>query len=88
MHLSLPVPAVKNASNYVHIFTELLKYWETCSDSERDLTTRYGFTLEMPNGVHIGIDFGHEKYVRLVRDDTGKIRCMANKGKIEHAALC
>jgi hypothetical protein len=88
MRLSLPLLAVENAYNYVHIFTELLKYWATCSEAEEDLIRKYGFTLETPNGAFVGIDYGHEKYVRLVRDSTGKVKRKANKAKIEHAALC
>lgn len=73
MCLSLPILAVSNAKNYVHIFTELLKYWKTCSKCEKNLIAQYGFVLETSNGVLAGIDYGHEKYVRLVRDTTGKI---------------
>jgi len=88
MRLSLPLLAVENAYNYVHIFTELLKYWATCSDAEQDLIKHYGFTLETPNGMHVGVDYGHEKYVRLVRDSTGKVKRKADKAKIEHSPLC
>jgi hypothetical protein len=61
MRLSLPTLAVSNAKNYVHIFTELLKYWTTCSKSEKSLIAQYGFVLETSNGVFVGIDYGFEK---------------------------
>jgi hypothetical protein len=88
MHLSLPILAVSNAKNYVHIFTELLKYWKTCSKCEKNLIAQYGFVLETSNGVFVGIDYGHEKYVRLVRDTTGKIYHARSVARIEHTAMC
>jgi len=87
MHLSLPLLAVENAHNYVLIFTEALKYWATCSIAEKDLIWKYGFTLETPNSVHVGMDFGMEKYVWLVRDSTGKVKRAGSELKIETAAL-
>ena len=88
MRLSLPLLAVENATNYILIFTELLKHWETCSVAEKDLMKKYGFVLETPNGIFVGVDYGHEKYVRLVRDETGKVKRRGLESKIEHAALC
>jgi hypothetical protein len=44
----------------------------------------YGFA----NGVNIGLDYGPEKYVKLVRDGIGKIKHHGNKGKIEHTSFC
>ena len=73
MRLSLPLLAVANAKNYVHIFTDFLKYWATALDAKKELVQKYGFTLETANGVTVALDYGHEKYVRLVRDSTGKI---------------
>ena len=37
MRLSLPLLAIANAKNYVHIFTDFLKYWATGSDAEKEL---------------------------------------------------
>ena len=88
MRLSLPLLAVSNAKNYVHIFTDFLKYWATASDAEKELVTKYGFTLETVNGVTVSLDYGHEKYVRLVRDSTGKIYRRGSKARIEFAGLC
>lgn len=53
MRFSLPLLAVANAGNYVHIFCDMLQYWETCSDAEHALVREYGFTLTTPNGVKI-----------------------------------
>jgi hypothetical protein len=86
MRLSLPLLAVENCTNYMLIFTEMLRYWDECSPAEEDLIRRYGFVLETPNGTFISMDFGMEKYVRLVRDTTGKIRRAGSQMKIEAAA--
>ena len=49
MRLSLPLLAVTNASNYVHIFCDVILYWETCSDCEQELLIKaYGFTMKTP----------------------------------------
>ena len=45
-------------------------------------------TMKTPNGVNIGLDYAQEKYVRLVRAGTGKIKRHGNKGKIEHTSFC
>lgn len=87
MRLSLPLLAVMNCNNYVLIFTETLKFWDGASELEKDIIRKYGFTLETPNGVHVGMDFGFEKYVRLVRDQVGKIHRVGNELKLESAAM-
>ena len=46
MRLSLPLLAVTNASNYDHIFCDMILYWETCSDCEQLLIKAYGFTMK------------------------------------------
>jgi hypothetical protein len=66
----------------------MILYWETCSDCEQLLIKAYGFTMKTPNGVNIGLDYVQEKYVRLVRDGTGRIKRHSNKGKIEHTSFC
>ena len=88
MRLSLPLLAVANAKNYVHIFTDFLKYWATASDAEKELIEKYGFTLETANGVTISLDYGHEKYVWLVRDSTGNFFRRGSQARIEYAGLC
>ena len=88
MRLSLPTLAVENATNYVLMFTELLKIWATCSGAERDLTKKHAFVVETPNGVFVGVGCCREKCVRLVRDETGKTTRRGTETKTEHAALC
>jgi hypothetical protein len=61
MCLSLPLLAVENCTNYMLIFTEMLRYWDECSHAEVDLIRRYAFVLETPNGTFISMDFGMEK---------------------------
>ena len=53
MRLYLPLLAVTN----VHIFCDMILYWETCSDCEQLLIKAYGFTMKTPNGVNIGLDY-------------------------------
>jgi hypothetical protein len=48
MRLSLPLLAVTNASNYVHIFCDMILYWEPCSGCEQLLIKAYGFTMKTP----------------------------------------
>ena len=62
----------------------MIYYSETCSQCEQRLIKAYGFV----NGVNIGLDYGPEKYVKLVRDGIGKIKHHGNKGKIEHTSFC
>jgi hypothetical protein len=63
MRLSSPLLAVKNASDYVHIFSDVFNtpsiyyYWETCSYCEQRLIKAYGFTMKTPNGVNVGLDY-------------------------------
>jgi len=88
MRLTLPLLAYTNSSWYVHIYSDLLQYWDTASDAEKEVIRKYGFTLKTPNGVTVGLDFGHEKYVRLVRDKTGKIKRRGAKARVESEAYC
>ena len=88
MRLTLPLLAYTNSSWYVHIYSNLLQYWDTASDAEKEVIRKYGFTLRTPNGVTVGLDFGHEKYVRLVRDKTGKIKQRGAKARVESEAYC
>lgn len=69
------------------IYTETLKVWETASERDREVIRKYGFTLRTPNGVNISMDFGMEKYVRLVRESTGKIKRAEFELKAKSAAL-
>ena len=85
MKLTLPLLAHTNSDVYVHLFADFIQYWETCSEAECKLIRLYGFTMESSNGARIGLDFGHEKYVRLVRDSTGKVAAHGGKARIEFA---
>jgi hypothetical protein len=37
MHLSLPLLMVLNAKNYVMIYTETLRFWDTASERDKDV---------------------------------------------------
>ena len=64
------------------------KFWEICSELDKEIIRRYGFTLLTGRGVNVGLDFCFEKYVNLVRDTTGKVSRAGIDQDIEHAGLC
>ena len=70
---------VTNATEYTRICCDLLEYWATCSEFEREIIRQYGFMVETPNGVNAGVDYCHEKFVQLIRDSTGKMHV---RGKV------
>jgi len=86
MRLALPMLISQHATNYVRTFTDVLKYWDTCDDRSRGLIRDYGFTIQTPGGINLGIDLGQEKSVRLVRDETGKIVRKGGLARAENAA--
>jgi hypothetical protein len=87
MRMSLPILATGHAVKYVRVFTDVLRYWTTCSDHERFLIRKYGFTMQTPMGFFIGIDWGQEKCVKLVRDVTGKVQRRGGQARAENAAM-
>ena len=88
MRLSLPFLCSTNAKEYVNIFTDILRNWHIASECEKIIIKKYSFTMKTPNRVNIGMDFGHEKYVCLSLDSTGKIFGRGSRTKVEHASLC
>ena len=57
---------VTNATEYTRICCDLLEYWSVCSEFEKALIMRHGFVLQTPEGVWVGKDYAHEKFVRLI----------------------
>ena len=49
--LYLPLCCGTNSTEYTKICFDLLKYWETCSELEKEVITKYGFTLETGSGL-------------------------------------
>ena len=44
--------------------------------------------METFTGFHIGMDYGHEKYVRLIWDNAGKIFYCSSRAKLEYVSYC
>ena len=87
LRLFLPICCDTNATEYTRIISGLLKYWAIASEVEKKTLELYGFTLDTGNGVHVGIDFVHEKYVNLIRLKTGKIVKRGHAAMIEHVGI-
>jgi hypothetical protein len=39
------------------------------------------------NGIRVGLDYSHEKFVNMIQDTTGKIYCLGIHSKIEFASI-
>ena len=53
----LPLFCVTNSTEYTKICCDLIKYWSTCSDLEKEIVAKYCFTLETGTGVQVGLDY-------------------------------
>jgi hypothetical protein len=88
VRLTLTLYCTTNSTEYARICCDIIKAWETASDLDKALIRRYGFTLQTENEVNVGLDFGHEKFVNIVRDTTGSESKRGNDLRIEHARQC
>jgi hypothetical protein len=66
LRLSLPLYCNTNATEYTRLACDWLVLWDTASDLDRCLIRKYGFTVETVNGVRVGLDYSHEKFVNMI----------------------
>ena len=71
LRFSLTLFAITHATNYCHLVTEFLEWYDLGSETDHILFERYFYTRLSPNGKPIWIDKGVEWTVRHVRRFTG-----------------
>jgi hypothetical protein len=88
IRLSTSLYCVTNSTEYTRLACDVLQGWATASMLEKTILRKYFLTVKSSKGANVGLDFLHEKFVHLTRDNSGKIYHRGVTAKIEQGALC
>ena len=86
--LTLPILVTTNSVDYVRNSFDHLRDWHVRWPAlAKKLVRDFCFTVKNETGVDIEEDLAFEKYVRLIREETGKVFPKGNQLKAEHASV-
>lgn len=86
--LSLPLMTVTHSVDYVRNSFDFLRVWEVrWSERTKRYIKDHCFTLETETGQRAARDWGHEKRVRLMREDASKTLRSGHQLKIENNSV-
>jgi hypothetical protein len=88
IRLSASLYCVTNSTEYTRLACDVLQSWAAASALEKTILHKYFLTVKSSKGANVGLDFLHEKFVHLTRDNAGKIYHRGVTAQIEQGALC